>query len=70
TAISPVHEPNQGLAQAKGKPVMLDSYADWCVACKEFEKYPSGARRVQQARGDTVLLQANATANNPQDVAL
>ncbi|VCV26760.1 Thiol:disulfide interchange protein DsbD [Klebsiella pneumoniae] len=28
------------LAQAKGQPVMLDLYADWCVACKEFENTP------------------------------
>ncbi|WP_410684910.1 protein-disulfide reductase DsbD [Citrobacter europaeus] len=61
---------NQALAQAKGKPVMLDLYADWCVACKEFEKYTFSNPQVQQALGDTVLLQADVTANNAQDVAL
>lgn len=70
TAISTVDELNQALAQAKGNPVMLDFYADWCVACKEFEKYTFSDPRVQQALGDTVLLQANVTANNAQDVAL
>jgi thiol:disulfide interchange protein DsbD len=52
-----VDELNQALAQAKGKPVMLDLYADWCVACKEFEKYTFSSPEVQQALKETVLLQ-------------
>ena len=61
---------NQALVEAKGKPVMLDLYADWCVACKEFEKYTFSDPQVQKALADTVLLQANVTANDAQDVAL
>jgi len=68
--ISNVDELHQALAQAKGKPVMLDLYADWCVACKEFEKYTFSDPLVQNALKDTVLLQANVTANNAQDKAL
>ena len=68
--VASVEELNQALAEAKGKPVMLDLYADWCVACKEFEKYTFSHPQVKQALGDTVLLQANVTANNAQDVAL
>lgn len=49
---------------------MLDLYADWCVACKEFEKYTFSNPQVQQALGNTVLLQADVTANNARDVAL
>ncbi|MDA8479808.1 protein-disulfide reductase DsbD [Citrobacter sp. Awk 4] len=70
TPVASVEELTQALARAKGKPVMLDLYADWCVACKEFEKYTFSDPQVQQALGDTVLLQANVTANNAQDVAL
>ncbi|CAD7561295.1 Cytochrome c-type biogenesis protein DsbD, protein-disulfide reductase [Citrobacter europaeus] len=70
TPVASVDALNQALAQAKGKPVMLDLYADWCVACKEFEKYTFSNPQVQQALGDTVLLQADVTANNAQDVAL
>ncbi|AHM76089.1 protein-disulfide reductase DsbD [Yersinia hibernica] len=58
------------LAQAKGQPVMLDLYADWCVVCKEFEKYTFSNEQVQRQLANTVLLQADVTANSPQHAAL
>ncbi|PJG64725.1 protein-disulfide reductase DsbD [Yersinia kristensenii] len=58
------------LAQAKGQPVMLDLYADWCVACKEFEKYTFSDDKVQRQLADTVLLQADVTANSTEHGAL
>lgn len=70
TRISSVSDLNQALAQAKGQSVMLDLYADWCVACKEFEKYTFSAPEVQQALKNTVLLQADVTRNTPEDAAL
>ena len=70
TRISNVESLNAALANARGKPVMLDLYADWCVACKEFEKYTFSDPQVQQALQNTVLLQADVTANSTQDVAL
>ncbi|MEP9251384.1 protein-disulfide reductase DsbD [Enterobacter asburiae] len=70
TQIKNVDELNSTLAEAKGKAVMLDLYADWCVACKEFEKYTFSDPQVQSALKETVLLQANVTANNAQDKAL
>ncbi|WP_054179693.1 protein-disulfide reductase DsbD [Trabulsiella odontotermitis] len=70
TRISTVEDLNQALAQAQGKTVMLDLYADWCVACKEFEKYTFSDKSVQQALENTVLLQADVTRNTPQDAAL
>lgn len=70
TPVASVDALNQALEQAKGRPVMLDLYADWCVACKQFEKYTFSNPQVQQALGNTVLLQADVTANNAQDVAL
>ncbi|HBV4841462.1 TPA: protein-disulfide reductase DsbD [Klebsiella aerogenes] len=70
TRVSTVDELNQALAQAKGKPVMLDLYADWCVACKEFEKYTFSAPEVRQALIETVLLQVDVTKNSAQDAAL
>lgn len=70
TQIQNVDELNGALAKANGKPVMLDLYADWCVACKEFEKYTFSDPLVRNALKETVLLQANVTANNAQDKAL
>jgi thiol:disulfide interchange protein DsbD len=57
-------------AQAAGKPVMLDFYADWCVACIEFEKYTFPAPEVRAALGDYVLLQADVTNNTADDIEL
>ncbi|TDT52562.1 thiol:disulfide interchange protein DsbD [Enterobacter sp. AG5470] len=68
--VKTVDELNQALAQANGRPVMLDLYAEWCVACKEFEKYTFSDPQVQAALKNTLLLQADVTANNAQDTAL
>jgi thiol:disulfide interchange protein DsbD len=57
-------------AQAGGHPVMLDFYADWCVSCKEMEKYTFTDPTVQATLKDVVLLRANVTANDTDDQAL
>lgn len=58
------------LQQANGRVTMVDLYADWCVACKEFEKYTFSDPGVREALGHLQLLQANVTANNAKDNAL
>ena len=57
-------------ASSQGKLVMLDFYADWCVYCKDYEKYVFTDPRVQQALSNVVLLQADVTANDEQDKSL
>ncbi|HEX7031055.1 MAG TPA: protein-disulfide reductase DsbD, partial [Gammaproteobacteria bacterium] len=57
-------------AAEMNKPVMLDFYADWCISCKEMERYTFTDPAVRQALGDTVLLQADVTANDEADQAL
>jgi len=54
-------------AQQKGQTVMLDFYADWCVACKELETFTFSHPEVQKRLGNVVLLQADVTANTPAD---
>jgi len=68
--IHSLEELQQSLADAKGKIVMLDFYADWCVACKELEQFTFSDPRVQQSLENVVLLQADVTQNTPADAAL
>jgi len=57
-------------AKSQGKVVMLDFYADWCISCKEMEKYTFSDPGVQQALQDVVLLKADVTPNDELDQAL
>lgn len=72
TRISSVDELDKQLVLANeaNKPVMLDFYADWCVACKEFEKYTFHTPEVENKLKDFVLLQADVTKNSPDDIEL
>jgi thiol:disulfide interchange protein DsbD len=57
-------------AHVAGRPLMLDFYADWCVSCKEMEKYTFPDPAVRSVLDRAVLLRADVTANDAEDQAL
>ncbi len=57
-------------ASAQGKVVMFDLYADWCVACKEFEHVTFADKDVAARMNNMMLLQADVTANDDDDIEL
>ncbi len=69
TRVASIAELEQKLA-ASNQPVMLDFYADWCVACKELEQLTFSDPKVQQQLKNTMLLQVDVTANSDEDKAL
>ena len=56
--------------KAPGRPVMLDFYADWCVSCKEMERFTFSDPRVRREMEGMVLLQVDVTANTDAHRAL
>lgn len=70
--IESVNELEQVLADAKAKSrwVMLDFYADWCVACRELERHTFSDARVKSALSEWDLVQANVTKNDPLDKSM
>ncbi|KTD32893.1 thiol:disulfide interchange protein DsbD [Legionella nautarum] len=58
------------IANAKGKPVMLDFYADWCTSCKFMEATVFKDPRVTEALKDFVVVKVDITGNKAQERAL
>ncbi|MGJ0630221.1 protein-disulfide reductase DsbD [Xenorhabdus bovienii] len=68
--VSDWQELSQILAENRHQPIMLDLYADWCVACKEFEKYTFPDPQVQAQLSQFLVLQANVTENGSKQKEL
>ena len=58
------------ILKTAGRPVMLDFYADWCVSCKEMERFTFSDSAVQAKLTKVLLLKADVTANTVDDRAL
>ncbi|MFM0058221.1 protein-disulfide reductase DsbD [Paraburkholderia phytofirmans] len=69
---APVRSSNEldQAVKSAAQPAMLDFYADWCVSCKEMEKFTFSDPRVQAKLTQMNLLRADVTANNIDDQAL
>ncbi len=55
---------------SQGRTTMLDFYADWCISCKEMERYAFTHPEVLAALDGTATLQADVTANDREDTRL
>jgi thiol:disulfide interchange protein DsbD len=66
TRVSSLDDLDRAIAGARGRPVMLDFYADWCVSCKEMERYTFTDPQVRSRMAELVKLQADVTVNAPE----
>ncbi len=68
--IKTVAELDEIIARSHDKYIMVDFYADWCISCKEMERFTFSDERVQAKLKDVVLLQVDVTNGTPDDAAL
>jgi thiol:disulfide interchange protein DsbD len=67
TRVKSSAELDASLMNADGRISMLDFYADWCVSCKEMERFTFSDPRVQARFAKMRLLQIDVTQNNADD---
>lgn len=70
TKIQTVAELDEFIQQSSGRHVMIDFYADWCVSCKEMERFTFSDPKVQARLQDVALVKIDVTAGSEDDAAL
>jgi len=68
--IRSVDELQRRVAESGGRAVMLDFYADWCVSCKEMERFTFVDPQVKARMARMLVLQADVTDSTPEADAL
>ncbi|OOF48878.1 protein-disulfide reductase DsbD [Rodentibacter trehalosifermentans] len=68
--IQNLQELDELLAKNPHRIALLDLYADWCVACKEFERYTFSDKNVQNAFENMLVLQVDMTKNSAENKAI
>lgn len=68
--VNSLSELQHQLEEARGRPVMLDFWADWCVSCLEMDRFTFSNPRVQAQLKEVRLLRADVTANTLEHRAL
>lgn len=68
--IKTVAELDAFIEQSRGRYVMVDFYADWCISCKEMERFTFSDPRIQARLQDVALAKIDVTAGSPEDTAL
>lgn len=56
----------KAMEQARGKPIMLDFYADWCASCKVMEATTFKDPTVAETLDQFVVIKVDVTDNNAE----